>query len=108
MAYNLEIEEKINKVISSWPNITSKKMFGGVGIMMNGNMLVGAHGDFLILRLSQEGYEEVMGIHYSKPFDITGRPMKGWAMVEGSKLNEEDYRYWVNKAREFVETLPTK
>lgn len=45
MAYNVAIEEKIKTVISDWPGITSKKMFGGVGIMMNGNMLVGAHGE---------------------------------------------------------------
>ena len=108
MAYNLEIEEKINSVVARWPGITSKKMFGGVGIMMNGNMLVGAHGEYLILMLSQQGYAEVMGLPFSKPFDITGRPMKGWAMVEGSKISQADYEYWILKAKEFVKTLPVK
>ena len=102
MAYNLEIEEKIKTVIDKWPGITSKKMFGGVGIMMNRNMLVGAHGEYLILRLSQQGYAEVMGLPYSKPFDITGRLMKGWAMVKGDKLSQSDYKYWILKAKEFV------
>ena len=76
--------------------------------MMNGNMLVGAYKEFLILRLSLEDYEVVMGIPFSKPFDITGRAMKGWAMVEGSKLSEADYTYWILKASTFVETLPGK
>lgn len=108
MAYNSKIELNIRPIVKDWPNITSKKMFGGVGFIMNGNMLVGAYKEYLILRLSQKDYDEVLGIPYSKPFDITGRPMKGWAMVEGSKLNGEDYYYWLNKAKEFVETLPAK
>jgi len=108
MAYNTDIEESIKTVIAGWPNIQLKKMFGGVGIMMNGNMLCGVYKEFLILRLNAEAYQEVMGLPFSKPFDITGRPMKDWAMVEGSKLSAADYAYWILKAHDYVDTLPAK
>jgi hypothetical protein len=108
MAYNTEIESQIVKVIKTWSGITSKKMFGGIGFMMNGNMLVGVYKEYLILRLGIDTYEEAMGVPYSKPFDITGRPMKGWVMMEGNKMNPKDYTYWINKAKVFVKTLPAK
>jgi len=53
-------------------------------------------------------YQEAMGVPYSKPFDITGRPMKGWIMLEGDKCSSDDYFYWIEKARNFVLTLPKK
>ena len=94
MPYYKEIEIHIQEIVKDYPGITSKKMFGGVAFMMNGNMLVGAIRNFLILRLSSNDYQEVMGVPYSRPFDITGKPMKGWAMLDGEKCTEADYFYY--------------
>jgi len=42
-------------------------------------------------------------------FDITGRPMKGWAMVEADGLEtDEQLSDWIQRAVEFVEKLPSK
>ncbi len=44
-----------------------------------------------------------------KEFDATGRPMKGWIMVEPDGL-EDDRQLdgWIERAMAFVETLPGK
>lgn len=77
--------------------------------MMNGNMICGVHKDYLILRLSKNKADEAMGLPFSKPFDITGRPMKGWIMAKGDGFrNDEEFEYWLDYAREFVLTLPPK
>lgn len=42
-------------------------------------------------------------------FDITGRPMKGWVMVEAESIDMDDQLHgWIERAVEFVETLPKK
>jgi|WetSurMetagenome_2_1015567.scaffolds.fasta_scaffold238358_2 TfoX/Sxy family transcriptional regulator of competence genes len=108
MAYRIEIENQIRKVINGWSGIETKKMFGGIGFMMNGNMLTGAYKEQLILRLSEKDYQEVIKFPFADPFGITGRPMKGWALLDGQRLKPDDYKYWIEKARDFVVTLPIK
>ena len=109
MGYDQGIENRINKVVSSWKKAESKKMFGGVCHLLNGSMFCGVYKDFLILRLGEKGSEEALRSPFTKPFDITGKPMKGWVMVhkEGTETDEE-LEAWLKKARDFVSTLPVK
>lgn len=109
MAYNEAIEGRIKNIVSSWENTDSKKMFGGICHLLNGNMFCGVYKDFLILRLGEENAERALRLSFVKPFDITGRPMKGWVMVEEDGFNkEEDLETWLNQAKELVRTLPAK
>jgi hypothetical protein len=41
MAYNEELEARIEKIVSGWKNTYKKKMFGGVCHLLNGNMFCG-------------------------------------------------------------------
>jgi TfoX/Sxy family transcriptional regulator of competence genes len=107
MAYNEELDSRIMGVISNW-GTTRKKMFGGTCHLLNGNMMCGVYKDYLILRLGESRAEEALAQPHIKPFDITGRPMKGWVMVseeafEGTALDE-----WLDLARKFAESLPPK
>jgi TfoX/Sxy family transcriptional regulator of competence genes len=109
LPYNLEIDSRVREIISNWENTNAKKMFGGVCYLLNGNMVCGVYKEFLILRLGEEAGEKAMDNPSAKPFDITGRPMKGWVMVaqEGFKTANE-LEDWLNQAKKFVETLPPK
>ena len=109
MPHNEEIESRIRKAISGWKNTDRKKMFGGVCHLLNGNMFCGVYKDFLILRLGEEKANEALALPYSKPFDITGRVMKGWVMMDRDGFRtDEDLNAWLNRAREFVNSLPPK
>jgi TfoX/Sxy family transcriptional regulator of competence genes len=109
MPYNKAIEIRIKNIVSSWENTDSKKMFGGICHLLNGNMFCGVYKDFLILRLGEENAERALRLSFVKPFDITGRPMKGWVMVEEDGFNkEEELETWLNQAKELVRTLPAK
>lgn len=109
MAYNADIDARIRKIVSTWEHTDDRKMFGGVCHLMRGNMFCGVHGDFLILRLGEENAVNASGYAFVKPFDITGRPMKGWVMVgmEGFP-GDEELKGWLELARDFVKTLPPK
>ena len=109
MAYNEEIELRIRKAVSDWQNTEAKKMFGGVCHLLNGNMFCGVYKDYLILRLGEKNSNEALKLPAVRPFDITGKPMKGWVMVAGDGFASEDaLNDWLNKAKEFVNTLPSK
>ena len=72
-------------------------------------MFCGVYKDFLILRLGKDNADRAFRLPFVKPFDITGRPMKGWIMVEQHGFNDdEELKAWLNQAKEFVSTLPPK
>lgn len=109
MAYNKEIEARIRKITKGWKHITHKNMFGGVCSLSKGNMFCGVYKDFLILRLGEKGAEEALRSEFARPFDITGRPMKGWVMMESDGFrNDEELEALLNEAKDFAETLPPR
>jgi len=108
MAYNEDLAVRVSTVTNSWDGLVEKKMFGGVGYMLNGNMCVGVYKDYLILRLDEQKAEELLTHTFAKPFDITGRPMKGWVMVQPMDLDDNQFGEMIHTARKFVETLPAK
>jgi hypothetical protein len=85
-------------------------MFGGICHLIKGNMFGGAYKEFIILRLGVERADEVLANNpHAHPFDITGRPMKGWIMVEktGFKTNEKLIQ-WLEMGRDFTLTVLPK
>ena len=109
MPYNRDLEARIQKIVSSWKNTDSKKMFGGICHLLNGNMFCGVYKDFLILRLGEDKAGEALKRPFVRPFDITGKPMKGWVMVEERGFTvEKKLKGWLEKAKAFVKTLAPK
>ncbi len=109
MPYNEEIDARIRKIVCRWKNTDAKKMFGGVCHLLNGNMVCGVYKDYLILRLGEKESTEALKQPYTKPFDITGKAMKGWVMVEGQGFKTDDkLKSWLNKTKVFVKMLPPK
>ena len=107
MPYDQELDDRLNAAMVGW-GTTRKKMFGGTCHLLNGNMMCGVYKDFLILRLGTGAVGKALARPHVKPFDITGRPMKGWVMVGKAGVNDADLRQWLAEARRFVATLPPK
>jgi hypothetical protein len=72
-------------------------------------MCCGVHGDELILRLEDEAGEAALEDPHVRPFDMTGRPMKGWVLVAAAALGSDDeLGRWVDRGVEFAASLPPK
>lgn len=109
MTYSELLASRIRDVFVGRRWITEKKMFGGVGFMLHGNMCVGIWQTSLIVRLSPEQAADALTKPHVVEFDITGRPMKGWVVVEAEGLEtDQQLRTWIERAVEFVEGLPRK
>jgi len=78
-----------------------KKMFGGVAFMVNDKMCVGVDKDDLMLRCEPANHDELLSKKGVRPFDLTGKPMKGWLLIgpEGTK-SKKDFDWWISTAIE--------
>jgi len=106
MAYDEGLAARLRDLV---PALTEKKMFGGLAFLLNGNMAVGVHGDALIVRLDADEAADALAEPGARPFDFTGRPMKGWLLVDPiGYAEEDDLNGWVHRAVDFAGSLPAK
>ena len=109
MAFDESLAARIRDAVARKKNIVEKKMFGGVCFMLNGNMLVGVWREFLIARLGPDQGDEALLEPHVRKMDITGKPMKGWIMVEPKGVEDDDQlKEWIKQAMKFVGKLPGK
>jgi TfoX/Sxy family transcriptional regulator of competence genes len=109
MPYDEPTAARVRQQLARRKGLEVKKMFGGVGFLLRGNMCVGVWKESLILRVGPDAYEDALAEPFTREFDITGRPMTGWIMLEPDGFaDDRDLSEWVGRAVEFVKTLPTR
>jgi TfoX/Sxy family transcriptional regulator of competence genes len=108
MAFDDALAERLRDHLPDATGINEKKMFGGLAFLTDGNMTVGVHGGDLIARIAPDDTDTALTEPGVRPFDITGRPMRGWILVAGEVLDDPLLDRWVEQARAFVATLPPK
>ena len=109
MAYDEKLAARIDEAVRGWRGISTKKMFGSIGWMLNGNICVGIWKDSLIVRCGPDEWPQLLRQPHVAEFDITGRSMKGWLMVRPAGIaSAATFSGWIQRSRDFVRTLPTK
>jgi TfoX/Sxy family transcriptional regulator of competence genes len=109
MGYNRDLEDRIDRLIGELGVIDRKKMFGGVGYLINGNMCFGIHKESLVVRISPDKAEELLRSEYATPFDMTGRPMKGWVLVSPDIVEtDEQLMSMLRLGFDYAKTLAKK
>jgi TfoX/Sxy family transcriptional regulator of competence genes len=109
MAYDENLARRIRAILKGTRGLEEKKLFGGVGFLLNGNMACGVHSDSLIVRIEPEETAAALRRPHVRPFDLSGRPMRGWILVsaEGCKTTPS-LANWVKKSLAFAKSLPRK
>jgi TfoX/Sxy family transcriptional regulator of competence genes len=109
MAFSETLAERIRQALARKKGVEEKKMFGGVGFLLNGNMLVGVWKDSLIVRLGDDQGEDALKEPHVGEFNITGRAMKGWVLVAPEGVADDSrLKGWILRAVKFVGKLPAK
>lgn len=109
MAYDESLAGRVRDALARQTGIEEKRMFGGIAFLWHGNMLVGVWKESLIARIGPETYESALQEPYIREFDVTGRAMKGWVLVEPEAIEEDAaLQEWIQRALKFVKTLPKK
>jgi hypothetical protein len=108
MAYDQALATRISKIVGRRKGFTERKIFGGVGYLLHGNMCVGVWKDSLIARLDPSDYDEALRRPGAAKFDITGKPMAGWVMVAPAGIAGDELRGWIMQSINYVSALPKK
>jgi TfoX/Sxy family transcriptional regulator of competence genes len=109
VAYDEGLATRLRDLIGAEPGLTERRMFGGLAMLLHGNMAVGVHGEALIVRTDPGQQEKLLAEPGARLFDLTGRPMKGWLQVEPDGCAEDaDLRRWVDRGVAYARGLPPK
>ena len=109
MAFDETLATRIRDALVRKRGVEEKMMFGAICFLLNGNLLAGVWKDSLIARLGPDEGEAALREPHVRKFDITGRPMRNWVLVEPEGVGDDDrLKAWIERATKFVRTLPTK
>ncbi len=107
MAYDEALADRVREVLGDNPEITERKMFGGIAFMFAGNMAVGVSKHELMVRIDPDDQDEAISRPGVRVFDMSGRPMKGWILVAPEVIEEgPGLREWVDVGLDFAGSLP--
>ena len=109
MTYDEALATRLRDLVGAEPGLAQKTMFGGLAMLLHGNMAVGVHGDALIVRTDPAEQEQLLAEPGARVFDLTGRPMKGWLLVDPAGCTEDDdLRRWTARGITYARSLPPK
>jgi TfoX/Sxy family transcriptional regulator of competence genes len=110
MAYDEDLANRIRELIAGAPDVTEKKMFGGLAFLIGGNMSVAASGQRgLLVRVDPEDTDALLAKPHARPFEMRGREMQGWLRVDAEGLRtKRQLEPWVTRGVSYARSLPAK
>jgi len=102
-------EPTVNRLRAALPTkgVLEQRMFGGIGFMLDGNLVCGTSKRGVLLRVGKEGHKDVLA-RGAKPMEMRGRKLEGYVFVDPASLDDAALRRWINTAAAHVRTLPPK
>ncbi len=114
MAYDDDLAARFRAALNGLPELSKRRMMGGVCFMLSGNMIGGAHreksgeGRFMF-RVGSENHSRALERVGARPMKIGGRPMAGFIFVEAEDCADpEVLADWIAFAHGYVASLPPK
>jgi TfoX/Sxy family transcriptional regulator of competence genes len=110
MAYDEDLANRIRELIAGEPDVTEKRMFGGLAFLICGNMSVAASGQGgLLVRVDPEEGDALIRESHARPMEMRGRTMQGWLRVEAKSVRtKRQLEPWVNRGVAYARALPAK
>ncbi|HET8814263.1 MAG TPA: TfoX/Sxy family protein [Solirubrobacterales bacterium] len=109
MAFDEVLADRIREILAARPDLTERKMFGGIAFMLAGNMAVGVIGEDVMIRLDPADAEKALAEPHTRPMDFTGKPAKNMVYVDAEgTASDEDLASWVEAGADYASSLPPK
>jgi TfoX/Sxy family transcriptional regulator of competence genes len=113
MAYDEDLANRVRALMphgKQSPAIEEKRMFGGIAMMLNGNMAVVIRGKGgLMVRVGPDESDRLQAEPGAQATEMRGRPMRGWLTIDPAACAKEaDLRRWVNRGVSYAQGLPSK
>ena len=102
MAYNEKLAERIRESLVTTKRVKEKEMMGGLTFMVNDKMCIGIIKDEMMCRIDPDLQEEALTRKGCRIMDFTGRPMKGYVMVDDDGMkSKKDFEHWISLCLDF-------
>ena len=110
MAYDEVLADRIRRLIGSDPELTEKKMFGGLAFLIRGNMAIAASSQGgAMVRVDPLQSDSLVATTSASLMEMRGRPMPGWLRVSSDDLRTDDeLATWVARGTGYARSLPPK
>ena len=109
MAYDEDLAARIRDQLSDTPDVTERKMFGGLAFLVRGNMAIAASGQGGVLVRADPARLEELQTRGARMAEMQGRLMPGWLRVdEDAVSDDESLVEWVKVGTSFAGSLPPK
>lgn len=109
MPYDEGLAQRVREQLAQRPDVTEKKMFGGLAFLLGGNMCCGIVREELMVRVGPDAHAASLAVPHAREMDFTGRAMKGMVYVGTDGLGEdEELAAWVGRGIAFAGSLPPK
>ena len=95
MVFEQDVAHRLAPLLAGRAGMVETRMMGGFGYLCYGNMCAGIHKNFLIVRMGLEQFEALSEqFDELRAMDITGKPMKGWGMIDSYTCDDETLKIW--------------
>jgi TfoX/Sxy family transcriptional regulator of competence genes len=110
VAYDEELADRIRELVGGEPDLTEKKMFGGLAFLIGGNMAVAASGQGgLLARVDPAQSDKLVASTNARLMEMRGRSMQGWLRVDLEDLRtKRELTKWVELGTSYARSLPAK
>ena len=109
MPRDFGLEDLIREALPRELALTEKAMFGGRAWLLDGNLLVGARNDGLLVRLGKGNDAWALALPDVGPMISRDRPMQGWVRAGPGAYGDDTLRArLIDAALAFVRGLPPK
>jgi TfoX/Sxy family transcriptional regulator of competence genes len=110
MAYDEALAERIRDELGAQPDVTEKKMFGGLAFLVGGSMAVAASGQGgLLVRVDPQKSDTLVAGGKARPMEMRGRQMYGWLRIDSDDVRtKRDLAKWIKLGTTYARSLPAK
>lgn len=109
MAFDEGLGERIRILLGEGPDVSERRMFGGIAFMVAGNMACGVIGDDVVVRVGRDAYDVMVHLPFAGPMEMGDRIMGGFVVVDGEGVAEDDQlEEWVERGAGYATSLPPK
>ena len=108
MADDQELAAHVRAALAGAGNVREIKMFGGIGFMLNGNLVAATSRRGLLVRVGKDRQSEALAHSGARQMVMRGRTMEGYVYVDPPALNRQAVQKWLRLAVAHVQTLPPK
>ena len=109
MSLDEDLAAGVRTALAHVGDVREVKMFGGIGFMLNGNLVVAASRRGLLARVGKDEQRAALARPGARPMVMRGRVMEGYIYVDPPDLADRAaVKPWVQLALAFVRTLPPK